>query len=209
MSVKKEKMTDGLFIFEQVTITMNESEQDIEQAFDELFPSLSDDLNSIEKRLNELILRNDEELSKRRNPKLKNKIDRTKHLNAVKSYAENGLFRLNLVRSQVDQGNTKDAVWNTILMMDNYWRSYFHTIQIKAAILNDAILTKQKREAAKTERFEDIELEAKRLAQEKWSRKPNRSVNEIAGEIHAELSKEYEHVPTTRTITKYIKDMKP
>ena len=79
----------------------------------------------------------------------------------MKSYAEEGLFRLGLVRSQIDESKTRDAVWNTILMMDNYWCSYFHTMQIKAAIINDAILTNQKRLAATdkaNELYEEIKI---------------------------------------------------
>lgn len=139
MALKKEKLSDGFFVFEQTTIPMDEWNPEIEQAINDLFDNIRNiesQLNCIEKRIHEL-QETPQGKAGRQSPKLQKHHDKYKDLNQVKSYTDKALGYLKQARENLIKRDTEQAMVDTIYMMDAYWHGFIHTEAIKASILRE------------------------------------------------------------------------
>lgn len=149
MAVKKKKMSDGLFVWEQVSITSDNFSQEDAQALEDLFDNIRNpesQLNGIEARINDLIKKSEKRISNQgSNKELRKYHEKYKEINQVKDYAENALRYLKQARDNLNKHDTGQAVVDTIYMMDAYWRGFIHTEKIKTSIIRDGIHTKPKK----------------------------------------------------------------
>ena len=149
MAIKKDKISDGFFVWEQTTYSLDDPESI--QAFDDVFcnmRNIESELNDVEKRIHKL-QETPQEKAGKQNPKLQKHHDKYKELNQVESYADNALWHLKQARENLAKRDTEQAMVDTIYMMNAYWSGFIHTEGIKSSILRDKVHTAPKKAAGK------------------------------------------------------------
>lgn len=219
MTIKREKMSDGFFVWESVSLEIGpgieNTNEDLEVLMSEWDFPANKALANIEKRIQHLH-ETQEGKAGRQSPELQKNLDEYKTLDHVKSYASQALKCLKTVRTSLQEGNTEDAVINTINMMDAYWHGYIHSDKIKLKVLRDKYQTIGRQEGGtnRSDQYRECRSRLPQLAAEVWRKQKN--PKPVSWMIEYLLKHEPEACKNTdgktigkTTIGNYIKEFRP